>query len=87
MGWSVVLYIRRLQVQFLARAHTGVASLIPSQVIHGRQLIDISHSDVKNNNSKFSKEKVSSHPSDAVVGILLTPHTRGPEACGQRPGL
>ena len=46
VGWSVVLYTKRLQVQFLVGAHTWVAGLIPGEGTYGREANDVSHIDI-----------------------------------------
>ena len=42
VDWSIFLYIKRLWIQFLGRAHTQDAGSIPSQDTYGRQVIDVS---------------------------------------------
>ena len=41
VGWSMIPYTKRLQVQFLVRAHTQGVGLIASWGPYGRQLIDV----------------------------------------------
>ena len=43
-GQSVLQYAKRLWVRFPVRARTWVVGLIPSQVVYGRQPIDVSPS-------------------------------------------
>ena len=42
VGWSIVLYTRRLGVWFPVRAHTEVAGSVPSWGMCGRQPINVS---------------------------------------------
>ena len=42
VGWSIVPYTKRLQVQFPVRAHTQVVGLISGQGAHRRQPTDVS---------------------------------------------
>ena len=42
VGWSIVLFTKRLQVQFPVKAHTQVVGSIPSWGVIRRQPIDVS---------------------------------------------